>query len=268
MVPDSRLRVALIGWGAIGRTVGGLLADAPIDIVAVGVRDPLAERSALPAGATAIADPAELAAFAPHLVAEAAGRESVGPWGRAALRCGADFIVSSMSAFSDSALLDELLVVAAANGAQVQIQPGALAGIDALAASRHMGLEHVEHRIVKPPLAWLGTPAESLCDLRDLSESTTFFEGSATETADAFPKNANVAMTTALAGVGPSQTRIQLVADPHTTSNRHEIQAKGGFGEMQLSIANNPLPDNPKTSALAALGLVRAIEQRVTPIVI
>ena len=97
---------------------------------------------------------------------------------------------------------------------------------------------------------------------------TAFFSGDAAETATAFPKNANVAMTTALAGIGPAATRITLVADPGAGTNRHEIRARGGFGELDVTISNNPLPDNPKTSAMAALGLVRAIEQRVAPIAI
>ena len=75
-------------------------------------------------------------------------------------------------------------------------------------------------------------------------------------------------MTTARAGVGPDRTTITLVADPAATTNRHEISAKGAFGTLDVSIANNPLPDNPKTSAMAALNLVRSIENRVSAITI
>jgi aspartate dehydrogenase len=248
--------------------VGRLLADAPVEFVAIGVSDTSLPREGIPAESRLIGDPAELADLAPHVVAEAAGRKSVGPWGRAALENGSDFVVSSMSAFADATLLDELRTSAERFGGQIQLQAGALAGIDALAAARQLGLDHVEHQIVKPPKAWAGTPADSMLDLAELSVPTTFFEASARETAEAFPKNANVAMTTALAGVGPDRTMIQLVADPRATSNRHEIRARGAFGEMQVAIANNPLPDNPKTSALAALGLARAIQNRVSPIVI
>ncbi|NCW49520.1 MAG: hypothetical protein EBV88_08635 [Actinobacteria bacterium] len=66
--------------------------------------------------------------------------------------------------------------------------------VDALSAARSIGLDRVEHRIVKPPRAWVGTPAETLCDLSGLTESTVFFTASAAETASAFPKNANVAI--------------------------------------------------------------------------
>ncbi len=36
---------------------------------------------------------------------------------------------------------------------------------------------------------------------------------------------------------------------------------------MDVVMANNPLPANPKTSAMAALNLARAIENRAAPIV-
>lgn len=261
-------RVALVGWGAIGTTVAGHLADSDsVEIVAVGVRSS-GERVGLPPGAALITTPSELARFEPDLVAEAAGREAVAAWGRAALGTGADYVVSSVSAFADAALLHELRQAAEAEGAQLQIQTGALAGIDALAAARPMGIDSVEHRIVKPPAAWRGTPAVDLCDLDQLTESTTFFIGSAADAARGFPKNANVAMTTALAGIGPEATRIRLVADPSAVTNRHEVDARGGFGELTVTIANNPLPANPKTSAMAALSLVRAIENRADAVVI
>ncbi len=260
------LRLALIGWGAIGRYVGGLLANTSVEIVAIAVQDRAASRDGVPVSATIISDPAELAATRPDVVAEAAGRASVEPWGVAALECGADFIVSSMSAFADASVLNTLRLRAEANDAQIHIQPGALAGVDALSGATRMGIDDVEHRMVKPPKAWLGTPAETLCDLQAITEPTAFFSATAAEAASAFPKNANVAMTTALAGIGPDRTRITLVADPTATTNRHEISAHGAFGTLDVSIANNPLPDNPKTSAMAALNLARAIENRVSTI--
>ena len=266
--PRPPLRVVLVGWGAIATTVAAMMVDDPVEIVGVGVRDRQSVRSALPEGATPLFGPDELAAVRPAVVAEAAGRASVGPWGRAALSAGAELIVSSVSAFADVALLAELRALAAANGTKLRISPGALAGIDALAAARVLGIDTVRHRIVKPPRAWAGTPAEDLCDLDGLLTPAEFFTASATETADAFPKNANVAMTTALAGIGPEATTITLVADPNAATNRHEIAAEGPFGTLDVTIANQPLPANPKTSAMAALALVRALRNQVSPIVI
>ena len=86
--------------------------------------------------------------------------------------------------------------------------------------------------------------------------------------ADRYPKNANVAMTTALAGLGPDETRVVLIADPAATSNRHELRATGAFGRLDLRIDNEALADNPKSSAMAALGLARAIANRATTLTI
>lgn len=264
----SAVRVAFVGWGAIARTAAEMLADSSVDVVAVAVSDSQKPRPDLPPTAKLIADPSELAATKPDVVAEAASRESVDPWGRAALEAGADFVVSSVSAFAHAETLDSLRSMAHRCGTQVHIQPGALAGVEALAAARHMGIDFVEHRIVKPPRAWLGTPAEALCSLDSLSEPVEFFTGSASETATRFPKNANVAMTTALATIGPDAVTITLVADPTATTNRHELTAHGPFGNLEVAVSNNPLPDNPKTSALAALSLVRAINNRSTSLAI
>ena len=107
----------------------------------------------------------------------------MGPWGRATLEAAADFIVSSASAFADTELLEELGGIAAAHDAQVHVQPGALGTVDAIAAASLLGLEEVEHRIIKPPSAWQGTPAEERCNLNALEEPAAFFSGTATEAA-------------------------------------------------------------------------------------
>lgn len=238
------------------------MLDDSIEIVGVAVRDTTIPRTDLPTGASLVSDPSELAGLNPDVVAEAAGRDSVAPWGRAALACGANFIVSSVSAFADSALLESMQAMAASTGTQIQIQPGAVAGVEALSAARNIGIDHVEHRMVKPPHAWLGTPAENLCEVAELTEPFAFFSANAADTATAFPKNANVAMTTALAGIGPENTIITLVADPAATTNRHEVDAHGTFGQLNVSIANAPLPGNPKSSAMAALSLARTLNNR------
>lgn len=270
---DGRpLRVAFVGWGAIARAACRLLEDpesgAPIEVVAIAVRDGSAARTDLPAGARLVTEPDDLTAVAPDVVAEAAGRDGVAPWGRAALSAGADFVVSSVSALADPDLLSELRGLAERHGARLEVQPGALGGIDALSAARLMGVDAVEHRIVKPPAAWRGTPAEERCDLDGLDGPLAFYEGTAAEAATAFPANANVAMTTALAGVGPEATRVVLVADPSATTNRHEVTASGAFGRLEVAIANEPLPGNPKSSAMAALNLARCLRARAAAFVV
>ena len=259
------MRLVLVGWGAIGAEVARILAarGAPVDLVGVALRD---ARRSLPC--PVITDPAQLAALAPDLVVEAAGRAAVMPWGAAALRAGADFAPASTSAFAEAGALEMLTQLAREQGCQVLIPPGALGGMDALSAAARLPLSAVTHEVTKPATAWRGTEAETLCDLAGLTGAHCFFEGTAREAARRFPQNANVALITALAGLGPDATAMRLIADPGADGNRHRVVASGSFGRMEVVLDNLPLAHNPKSSALTALSLVRLIENRAAPLVI
>jgi len=259
------MRLVLVGWGAIGAEVARLLQarKASVDLVAVAVRD---AGHSLPY--PLITDPSQLAALSPDLVVEAAGRAAVMPWGEAALAAGADYAPASTSAFAEDGNLDRLLALARQHGRQIVIPPGAVGGMDALSAAARLPLATVTHEVTKPALAWQGTEAETVCDLANLADLHCFFEGSAREAARRYPQNANVALITALAGLGPDATTLRLIADPAASGNRHRIIASGDFGRMEITLDNLPLAHNPKSSALTALSLVRLIENRASPLVI
>lgn len=129
-------------------------------------------------------------------------------------------------------------------------------------------MAEVRHEVVKPARAWAGTKAETLCDLAGLTAPFTFFEGNARAAADAYPQNANVAVISAMAGIGLDRTTIALVADPDAHLNSHRIHATGDFGTLNLSLENRPLATNPKSSEMTALSLLRLIENRTSPLVI
>lgn len=259
------MRLVLIGWGAIGQEVARILAarGSLVELVGVGLRD--AARS-LPY--PVVTAPSELGALRPDLVVEVAGRAAVMPWGTAALQAGADFAPASTSAFARTEDLETLVDLARVARRQILIPSGALGGIDALSAASRMGLASVVHEVTKPALAWRGTEAENLCDLASLAAAHCFFEGPAREAARRFPQNANVALITALAGLGPDATYLRLIADPGATANRHRVCAQGDFGRMDITLDNAPLATNPKSSALTALSVVRLIENRANPLVI
>lgn len=264
------LRVVLVGWGAIATRVAALLAqrDSNIHIVAVAVRDVTTPRADLPKGARLISSPAALDTIDADLLVEAAGRASVASWVQAGLAQGWDVAISSTSALTDAALLADLTESARLNRRQILIPPGALGGIDALSAASRLGLHSVRHEVVKPARAWAGTQAEILCDLDTLAAPFTFFEGSARAAADAYPQNANVAVISAMAGIGLDRTTVALIADPNALLNSHRITASGDFGTLTLALENRPLATNPKSSEMTALSLVRMIENRVSPLVI
>jgi aspartate dehydrogenase len=53
-----------------------------------------------------------------------------------------------------------------------------------------------------------------------------------------------------------------LIADPNISTNIHEIVAEGAFGQFRFEISGKALPDNPSSSALAAMSVVASIEMQ------
>jgi len=66
----------------------------------------------------------------------------------------------------------------------------------------------------------------------------------------------------ALAGLGFDDTKVKLIADPNVSDNIHEVHATGNFGRFSFEISGRSLPDNPCSSALAAMSVVSNLEQR------
>jgi aspartate dehydrogenase len=209
-----------------------------------------------------------LLALQPEIVVEAAGHGALASHGAAVLARGIDLVVASVGALADEELFECLRAAATAGGARMLLPAGAIGGVDALAAMRLAGLSAVRYRSIKPPVAWRGTPAERLVDLDRLPARTPFYEGTARAAALDYPQNANVAATIALAGLGFERTRVELVADPAAPGNLHEIEAEGATGRIAIRLQGKPSASNPKTSALTAPSLARAIVNRTASIVI
>lgn len=264
----SGFRLVLVGWGAIGTRIFQILQErrAPVSLIGLGLRDP--QKAGLPPDLTVITSPTDLVSLRPDLVVEVAGRAVVMPWARGAFAAGADFAPASTSALMDDGVLPELENLARAARRQVLISPGAIGGIDALAAAARLPIQTVQHDIRKPPAAWQGTLAQTLCNLETLKEPVVFYHGTASDASRKFPQNANVAAISALSGIGPDRTDVRLIADPEATLNCHTVTVTGDFGRMTITLENRPMAQNPKTSELTALALVRLIENRVSPIAI
>src|SRR5436305_280425 len=124
------------------------------------------------------------------------------------------------------------------------------------------------HRPGRGGAAWRGSPAEEAVDLGSLTARTVLYRGSAGEAALRYPQNANVAAALALAGLGFEATEVELVADPDAPGNVHEIEAEGAAGRFAITLAGKPSRSNPKTSALAAMSVARALINTSATIVI
>ena len=261
--------IALIGCGAIGSSVLELLSgDARLQVgwVLVPEITPAVGETAARLAPQALLLQALPGDAVPDLLVECAGHAAIEEHVLPALARGIPAVIASIGALSAPGMAERVQAAAEAGKTQAQLLSGAIGGIDALAAARVGGLETVVYTGRKPPKAWSGTPAEQVCDLDSLTEAFCIFEGSAREAAQRYPKNANVAATLSLAGVGLDDTRVRLIADPGVTENIHHYQARGAFGRMEVTMVGNPLASNPKTSALTVYSVVRALYNRVRPV--
>lgn len=257
--------LALVGCGAIGSSVIELLRDdREVRITQVIVpRSRLEEARAVCGRWVPQARVLEAMDRAngqrPDLLVECAGHGALEGHVLPALEAGIPAVVVSIGALHDADGLLRLENAASRGGTHVSLVSGAIGGIDALSAARIGGLDSVAYIGRKPALSWKGTPAEERFDLSALREPAVIFEGSARDAARLYPKNANVAATVSLAGLGFDRTRTTLIADPGATRNVHRIVAQGTFGRLDITLEGQPLPANPKTSALTVYSVVRAI---------
>lgn len=256
------MKLAVIGAGSIGSYVAAGLRDQGLAAV-IQRRLPADPPSA---GIVRVTRVADLPEGITHVI-DCAGHGGLKAHGAAALEAGIDVVTLSLGALADADLHADLLRAAEIGHARLHLASGAIGALDALRAAAVGGLDRVVYVGRKPPAGWVGSPAEALVDLPGLTEPATFFEGTARDAARDYPKNANVAAAVALAGAGFDATRVHLIADPAATGNSHRIEAEGAFGRFGFEITGYALPDNPRSSALAAMSAVaeiRRIAARVT----
>ena len=255
-------QLTLIGFGAIGRSVFERIAAQP----AVRISHIVVSPARVQALQAELGEQVRVVAQVPEeavLVLECAGHSALTQHVLPALQRGTECAVLSVGALSEPGLPEQLAEAARLGATQVHLLAGAIGGIDAIAAARLAGLAEVRYTGRKPPLSWLGTPAEQAFDLAGLKQPTVILQASAREAARLYPKNANVAATVSLAGLGLDATQVRLLADPTVSENIHEIELRGEFGEMTLTMRGKPLAGNPKTSALTVLSALRFLHNRV-----
>lgn len=262
------VRVALIGLGAIGRSVAHALVGEPaIELIAICVRhSQVRQATDLYPQYMVVTSVGDLLDLDPDIVIEAAGHNVLHEWAERILVEGPDLFAVSVGALADEHLQVRLRFAAEIGGAQLHIPAGALAGFDGLLALRENGIKSADYVSIKPAKSWLGTHAEHVCDLDALRDRTTVFMGNAREASKLFPQNANLAAAIALAGPGFEATRVELVADPDADYIRAVLTACSTTSRLTLEIEGDCSPKNPKSSDIVASSIVASIKNRCSPI--
>lgn len=249
------LRVGLVGWGAIGRTVGTAVAEGELpgaELACVIDNRPLTE---LPAAQLSV----EEALRTCDLLVEAAGQGFVRDWGETVLASGTDLLVASTGALSDTTLAESLL---ATGPGRVFFTGGAVGGLDLLQAVRGMGeLRTVRLTTTKLPSTleqpWMDE--ELLTRMRNSTGPVEVMRGSAREVPTRFPRSTNVAASVALACGDPDRVEVSVVADPAATLTRHVIEAEGEQGHYRFEVNHAPDATNPATSQVVPYSVLRGL---------
>ena len=254
----SKMKVALVGCGNIGADLCIALQKGDIAAEITVLTDVVEERAKVLQRSFQLEAeilPLDEAAAAVDFVVECAVADVVKAVVEASFRHQTDCLIMSVAGLMEHL---ELLDEAKAHNVQIRIPSGAICGLDGIRSAMEAGLHQVTLTTRKPPKSLEGAPylIENNIDMDSLTEARVIFEGNALEAAKAFPANINVAGALSVAGIGPRETRVRVVADPNATENTHEITAEGAFGRLQTITTNLPSPRNPKSSYLASLSAV------------
>ncbi|WP_257350525.1 aspartate dehydrogenase [Pseudalkalibacillus decolorationis] len=188
------------------------------------------------------------------LVIEAANIQVVEEYAPTIIENGKDLLIVSVGALGDNSFYKKLNHLCGIHGTKIYLPSGAIGGLDILKAAKSINqLDSVSITTRKPP--------KSLGE-KSLNEEKVIFRGPASEAIKRFPKNINVSIILSLAGLGSQETEVKIIADPKVDKNIHYIEAKGAFGRLEVHVENDPMPENPKTSYLAALSVLSTLKNR------
>ena len=256
------MKIGIIGDGAIGSFVRTeLLQRGHIVRALLLPPERLASRVDDLADTQVVADTDDLPDDIEHMI-DCAGHEALRFHGPSILRRGTDLTTVSIGALADQSISLDLKRAADAGDSFLYLASGAIGALDCLRAARTGRLREVTYVGRKPPQSWKGSAAENRLSLDEVSDAAVHFEGCARDAAITYPKNANVAAAVALSGIGFDDTQVQLIADPNVSENIHEIHVAGEFGRFDFAIRGHSLPDNPRSSALAAMSVVSRVSEQ------
>jgi aspartate dehydrogenase len=236
--------VGLIGCGAIGTVLAEAIERKLVtcnELIVFDVDSSKAEmlKKSLTFPVTIVQNFEDLLKRKPSVIVEAASQQAAKDYVEKIIEKKIELIV-----MSTGALLDLQVDLR-----KIHIPSGAIGGLDAISSAAMAGIEEVTLTSRKNPKAFG----------RNNTEAETVYEGVAEEAAKRFPREMNVAATLALT-VRPTKVNVKVISDPNVKRNTHEIQLKWRSGDMTLRFSNEPHPENPHTSALAAWSAIKLLQ--------
>jgi aspartate dehydrogenase len=151
----------------------------------------------------------------------------------------------------------------------VILASGALPGLDAMrsAAEGKITSVHLRTQLRPDSLAHEETIRARGFDFSTPPrEAVKVFEGSGGETAAAFPRHFNVAITLSLATIGFERTRIEVWADPTVAGTVHTVSVESEDVGLTLISRNRPSPANPRTSRIVAHNVMATLRTVAAPV--
>ena len=258
----SNKKIAIIGYGAIAKYVYKKLKSNKIKIDFVVCKKGKEKKAK-------VVFNREVQAFnsiknfetLPDLVLDCAGHYALEEFAADFLSNGVDFITLSSGALANDKLYEIINKSSKKGESNFYIASGAIGSLDLINAANQGYLHKVTYTARKPPKGWIGSRAEKIISLQDVEGEKTHFFGSAREAALLYPKNANVAATIAISGIGFDKTSVKLIADNSINKNIHELEIEGEFGISKSILEGLPLPDNQRSSLLAAMTMVSEVKK-------
>ena len=284
-------RIGLLGFGAIGSVVARALverthglASSSAVLDAILVRTERAKRPEILTKAQDVLLTTDADAFFARpfdVLVECAGQQSVRAFGEKALQ-RSSLIVTSIGVFTNDAFYQKLSETATANSTTLYLASGAMPALDWMGSSALQQFvagapkDSVTVTQTKPPESWVGAkydPATGaqMADGHDYARITApvdVFAGSARDAAAFFPKNSNVCAMLALTTAGLDNTQVRLVADPTSAKMRLRVEYEGAAGALSVEVQGKKSPDNPRTSMVVPLSVIKAIRNLSSPVVL
>ena len=178
------------------------------------------------------------------LIVEAAGPQALAMHGARALAI-ADVWTVSGAALADDRLFQDLESVGRKSGHRLRLVPGAIAGLDGVAAAAVDPAVELHLELDLPP---------------GDSPRRVLFKGTAREAAQRFPDGVNVAVAAALAGPGLDRTYVEVTNPGPAARHRLSVSAQSSFGSLGAWTEPRLAGDAHPVAACLIAGLRRELQ--------